>query len=190
MKTPFEEYEMRKVIVQTEVSLDGVQENPHLFAFDYHNEETINYLKERGFQSDTLLMGRVTYEGFAEVWPTRAGDDFADHLNSLPKYVASRTLQEPLTWNANLLEGDVAGAVAKLKEQPGQDILQYGMGELTHTLIERGLVDELRFLVFPVAMGSGQRIFETFEKTALKLLETKTFKTGIVALHYQPVKNN
>ncbi len=181
---------MRKIVVQTDVSLDGVQENPHLFVFDYHSEEIMDYRKEQFFRSDALLMGRVTYEGFAKVWPTRTGDDFSDRMNSLPKYVASRTLHEPLTWNASLLTGDVAGAVAKLKEQPGQDILQYGMGELTRTLIEHGLVDELRLLVFPVAMGSGQRIFETFDKTALKLLETKTFETGVVVLHYQPVKSN
>ncbi len=180
---------MRKIIVQTQVSLDGVQENPHLFVFDFHNEEIMNYSKEQLLQSDALLMGRVTYQGFAEIWSTRTGDDFSDRMNSLPKYVASRTLQEPLTWNASLLEGDVARAVAKLKEQPGQNILQYGIGELTHTLIQQGLVDELRFLVFPVAVGNGQRIFETFDKTALKLLETKTFKTGVLALHYQPVKN-
>jgi dihydrofolate reductase len=150
---------------------------------------TMNYSKEQLFHSDALLAWRVTYEGFAEVWPTRTGDDFSDRMNSLPKYVASRTLKEPLTWNASLMEGDVAKEVAKLKNQPGQDILQYGIGELTHTLIQGGLVDELRFLVFPVAVGSGGRIFETFEKTALKLLETKTFETGVVALHYQPVKN-
>jgi dihydrofolate reductase len=180
---------MRKVIVQTQVSLDGVQENPQLFVFDYHNEEIMNYSKELLFQSDALLAGRVTYEGFAEVWPTRTGDDFSDRINSLPKYVASRTLKEPLTWNASLIKGDVAKEVAKLKTQPGQDILQYGIGELTHTLIQQGLVDELRFLVFPVAVGSGGRIFDTFDKTALKLLETKTFKTGVVALHYGLVKN-
>lgn len=180
---------MRKVVVHTKVSLDGVQENSHLFAPDYFSEESTNYVKEQLFRSDVLLMGRVTYEGFAKSWPTQTGDDFADRMNSLPKYVASRTLQEPLAWNASLLTDDVARAVANLKEQPGQDILQYGIGELTHTLIQQGLVDEFSFLVFPVAVGSEQRIFETFDKTALKLLETKTFKTGVVALHYQPVKN-
>jgi dihydrofolate reductase len=179
---------MRKVIVQTDVSLDGVQENPHLFVFDYHDEAIMDYRKEQFFRSDALLMGRVTYEGFAQVWPTRTGDDFSDRMNSLPKYVASRTLKEPLTWNASLLTEDVAGAVAKLKKQPGQDILQYGIGELTRTLIQQGLVDEVRLLVFPVVMGGGQRIFETLDKTALKLLETKMFETGVVVLHYQPVK--
>lgn len=180
---------MRKVIVSTQVSLDSVQEDPQLFVFDYFNEEIMDYSKEQLFNSDALVMGRVTYEGFAEAWSTRTGDDFSDRMNSLPKYVASRTLQEPLRWNAHLLKGDVAKAVAKLKDQSGQDILQFGLGELTHTLIQQGLVDELRFLVFPVAVGRGQRIFETFDKTALKLLQTKTFKTGVVALHYQPVKS-
>jgi dihydrofolate reductase len=181
---------MRKVIVQTQVSLDGVQGDPQLFVFDYFSDEIMSYNKELLFQSDALLAGRVTYQGFAEVWPTRTADEFSDRINSLPKYVASRTLKEPLTWNAHLIKGDVAKEVAKLKEQPGQDILQYGIGELTHTLIQQGLVDELRFLVFPVAVGNGQRIFETFDKTPLKLLETKTFNTGVLALHYQPVKNS
>ncbi len=178
---------MRKVIVQTQISLDAVMENPQLFVFDYFNEEIEKYVKDQLFASDALLMGRVTYEGFAAVWPTRAGaDDIADRMNSLPKFVASRTLKEPLEWNATLLKGDVAGEVAKLKQQQGQDLLQFGIGELTHTLIEHGLVDELHLLVFPVAIGSGERIFEKIDKTSLKLLDTKTFSTGVVALHYQP----
>lgn len=183
---------MRKVIVQTEVSLDGVMDSPHLWdlVFKYHNDEIDNkYLKGILFAADALLMGRVTYEGFAEVWPSRAGtDDIADKMNSLPKYVASRTLKEPLEWNAMLLKGDVAQEVNKLKQQPGQDIVQYGIGELTHTLIQHGLIDEFRFLVYPFALGNGQRIFENIATTTLKLLDTKTFSTGAVALIYQPQK--
>jgi dihydrofolate reductase len=127
---------MRKVIIQTEISLDAVEENPQNWAWDYHNEETMKYVRDSMFASDALLMGRATYEAFAEVWPTRAGaDEIADRINSMPKHVASRTLTGPLKWNASLLKGDVAAEVAKLKQQPGQDLLQYGMGELTYTLL-------------------------------------------------------
>jgi dihydrofolate reductase len=178
---------MRKVIVQAEISLDAVVDAPQLFVFDYHNDQIIKYIEEQIYAADALVMGRATYEVFAEVWPTRAGEDaIADRINSLPKYVASRTLKAPLKWNASLLQGDIAKEIAKLKEQPGKDILQYGVGEVTHTLLEHGLIDELHFLVFPVLIGSGGRIFEKVDKTGLKLLETKTFDTGVVALHYQP----
>jgi dihydrofolate reductase len=177
---------MRRVIVQTEISIDAVLENPQNWAFDYHNDETMKYVRDSLFAADALLMGRVTYEGFAAVWPTRTGDDISDRINSLPKHVASRTLKGPLTWNATLLQGNVAEEVARLKEQPGQDILQYGIGELTRTLLQHGLVDEFRFLVFPVAAGSGERIFEKLDQTPFKLLDTKTFDTGVIALHYQP----
>jgi dihydrofolate reductase len=177
---------MRKVIVSTMVSSDAVMENPHHWSFDYMNEEITKYSYEQLFAADTLLMGRVTYEAFAEAWSSRAGsDEFADRMNSLPKYVASRTLKN-LEWNATLMEGDVAQVVAELKRQPGQDILQYGAGELTHALMQEGLVDELRLIVFPVIVGSGEHIFENGDKTPLKLVHTRTFSSGVVALHYQP----
>jgi dihydrofolate reductase len=129
-------------------------------------------------------MGRVTYEGFLEYWPTHGDDDFGNRMNSLPKFVASRTLKSPLQWNATLLK-DVAEEVATLKQQPGQDILQYGIGELTRTLMQHHLIDEFRFLVYPVVMGSGERIFENIDKTSLKLIETRTFSSGVLALRYQ-----
>lgn len=180
---------MRKIIVSTMMSIDAVQENPQNWSFPYWNDEIAQYVHEQLFTSDALVMGRITYEGFSEAWSSRAGaDDFADRINALPKYVASRTAQEPLTWNSSLIQGDVAQEIAKLKQQPGENILQYGSGELTHTMIEYGLVDEFRLLVFPVAVGSGGRIFEAINQTTMKLLETKSFSTGVVALHYQPQK--
>ncbi|HEX2905556.1 MAG TPA: dihydrofolate reductase family protein [Phototrophicaceae bacterium] len=179
---------MRKLIVSTMVTLNGVMENPHLWSFDYMNEEIMKYAYDQLFASDALIMGRQTYEGFAEAWSARAGADaFADRMNNLPKYVASRTLKAPLTWNAQLLQEDIVTAVSQLKQQPGQNLLQYGSGELTHTLIQKGLVDELRLLVYPVIMGSGKHIFEDLDKTALKLLDVKCFSSGVVAQHYQPV---
>ncbi len=104
----------------------------------------------------------------------------------MPKYVASRTLKEPLQWHATLIKGDVAEAIRKLKQEPGKGLLQYGVGELTHTMLKRGLVDELRLLVFPFAFGEGPRIFEHMGVNTPKLLDTKIFSSGAVALHYQP----
>ena len=180
---------MRKIIVSSQASMDMVIDKPQNFVFDYINEEFMDYARGQLFESDALIMGRLTYEGFAEAWSSRAGaDDFADRMNSLPKYVASRTLKEPLTWNANLIKGDMVKEIKKLKEQDGKNILQYGSGELTHTLLEHGLIDEFRLMVFPVAMGAGQRPFGDNQKISMKLLETKTFSTGVAILHYQPVK--
>jgi len=181
---------MRKIIVSTMVTLNGVMDNPHLWSFDYMNDELMKYAYDQLFASDALIMGRVTYEGFAEAWSSRAGADaYADRINALPKYVASRTLKTPLIWNSNLIEGDVAATVIKLKQQPGQDILQYGCGELTHTLMQHGLIDEVRLLVYPVAVGEGGHIFDKIGKTPMKLLETRSFSSGVVALRYQPTQS-
>lgn len=180
---------MRKLIVSTQASMDSVIGNAHNWAFDYVNDEFLAYAREQLFATDTLVMGRVTYEGFVSAWPARAGvDDFADRMNSLPKYVASRTLKEPLTWNSNLIKGDVTKSIADLKQGSGGYILQYGSGELTRTLLQHGLIDELRLMVYPVAVGSGLRVFESIEQAPMKLLETKTFSTGITILHYEPLK--
>ena len=180
---------MRKIIVSSQVSMDMVIDNPQNFVFDYTNDEFMGYALEQLFESDALIMGRLTYEGFSVAWPAMAGqNEFAERMNSLPKYVASRTLKEPLTWNANLIKGDVTQEVKKLKEQNGKNILQYGSGELTRTLLEAGLIDEFRLMVFPVAMGAGQRPFVEIEKTPMKLLESKTFSSGVLILHYQPLK--
>ena len=107
----------------------------------------------------------------------------------MPKYVASRTLKEPLQWNATLIKGDVAEGIEKLKQEPGKSLLQYGVGELTHTMLKHGLVDEFRILVFPFTFGEGPRIFEHMGVNTLKLLDTKTFSSGVVAHRYQPEKS-
>jgi dihydrofolate reductase len=182
----------RRIIVQTEISLDGIEDSPELWEslFDHHNDATDQYFRDQLFRSDALLMGRGTYESFAETWPARAGsDDIADRMNSLPKYVASRTLASPLTWNAELLTSDVADQVAKIKQEAGNDLLQYGVGELTETLLVSGLVDELRFLVFPFVLDSGQRVYDRIGNRKLRLLGTKQFDTGVVAMHYEPVRS-
>jgi len=179
---------MRKIIVEAEVSVDGAMggENVDFWkqVFPHHSPDVVVYLNDLLFTPDALLMGQKTYEVFATVWPTREGKD-ADRINSMPKYVASRTLKEPLQWNATLIKGDVPEEIRKLKQEPGKDLLQYGVGELTHTMLQYGLVDELRILVYPFAFGEGPRIFEHMGVNTLKLLETRTFSSGVVALHYQ-----
>jgi dihydrofolate reductase len=180
---------MRKVVVEAEVSLDGIVggDNEEFWKklFQFHSADVTEYLNKLLFAPDALLMGRRTYEGFAAIWPTRQGE-MADRINSMPKYVASRTLREPLQWNATLMKGDVAQEIRTLKEQPGEGLLQYGVGELTHTMLKAGLVDEVRILAFPFTFGEGPRLFDHMGLNTLKLLDTKTFSSGVVALHYEP----
>ena len=180
---------MRKVIAQVEVSLDGVMsadsEDFWNLIFQFHSADVTAYLDELLFMPDALLLGRETYEGFAQLWPTMDGK-MADKINSMPKYVASRTLKEPLEWNAKLIKGDIAEQIRKLKQEPGKSLLQYGVGELTHTMLKQGLVDELRILVYPFTFGEGLRIFDHMGVNTLKLLDTKTFSSGAVVHRYQP----
>jgi dihydrofolate reductase len=180
---------MRKLIVEVEASVDGGMggENADFWPqiFPFQSADVKKYLNELLFMPDALVMGQKTYEFFATVWPTRQGED-ADRINTMPKYVASRTLKEPLRWNATLIKGDVAEEIRKLKQEPGKSLLQYGVGELTHTMLKHGLVDELRILVYPFAFGEGPRMFDHMGINTLKLLDTRTFSSGVVALHYQP----
>ena len=180
---------MRQIIVEAEVSLDGVMGGDNMdfwkHIFSFHSPDVQQYLDDLLHMAGALLSGRKTYEGFAQIWPTREGA-MADTINALPKHVASRTLKEPLEWNASLIQGDVAKAIGKLKQEPGNALLQYGVGELTATMLQHGLVDDLRILVFPFVFGEGPRIFERLGVHTLKLLDTKTFDSGVVALRYQP----
>jgi dihydrofolate reductase len=174
---------MRKLVESTFMSLDGVISAPQEWSPPYWNEEHADYAQKLLFAADALLLGRKTYEAFAEAWPARSGNDYTDRINGLPKHVASTTLQET-TWNATVIRGDVAEEVATLKAEPGQDLLKFGTGELDRTLLEHGLVDEYHFWLFPVAVGRGERLFEGFDLTSLKLQDTTTFSTGIVVLVY------
>jgi dihydrofolate reductase len=184
---------LRNVVVSTYVTLNGVFEDP-AWSAPYWSDEAQQFARDQLLTSDALLLGRNTYEAFAASWPTeewieREGD-FAERMNSLPKFVASTSLEEPLEWqNSSLLEGDVAEEVRKLKDQPGQDILMYSSVELMHTLMEHGLIDEYRIWVHPVVLGSGKRLFkEGIEKTELKLADTTTLPNGVAVLAYQPAK--
>jgi dihydrofolate reductase len=184
---------VRRVVVSTYATLDGVIEDP-AWSAPYFNDEAQHFARDQLWASDALLVGRKTYEIFAASWPTREWiereGDFAERMNSLPKYVASTTLTEPLEWsNSTLLKGDVAAEVGRLKEEPGQDMLMYSSVELMDTLIQHDLIDEYRIWVHPVVLGRGKRLFkEGHGKTDLKLVGTTTLGTGVVILAYQPAR--
>jgi dihydrofolate reductase len=187
---------MRKLVESTFVSLDGIIDDtrpstasraqPQHWCQPYWDADHGAYATRLLNEADAMLLGRATYEGFAEAWSTREGE-MADRMNNMPTYVASRTLTET-TWNATLLEGDVAEEVAKLKEQAGGTIVKYGTGELDRTLVEHGLVDEFHFWYFPVIVGAGKHLFEGagFDTTHLKLADISRFDSGIVVHIYVP----
>src|SRR5213080_791205 len=169
------------------VSLDSVVESPEKWSFPFWSEETQKFKFDETFASDALLLGRVTYEGFAAAWPGRKDPDgFADRFNSMPKYVASRTLKK-LAWNnSHLIQGDLAAEVSKLKQQPGQDIVIHGSPGLIRSLLPSGLIDEFRLLVYPLVLGQGKRLFDEASQASLKLVESTTFSKGVVKLVYRP----
>lgn len=181
---------MRKVKVSMYLTLDGVMENPAWTA-PYFNEEVGNFQTDLLFSSDTLLLGRVTYEGMAAAWPTMTDEvGFADRMNGYPKYVATTTLEEG-PWNATMIKDNIVEEVSKIKQLPGQDILIYGSGDLIHTLMEHDLIDEYHFMIQPVVQGSGKRLFKDGSYTkALKLVEVQTTSTGVSILSYQLEKKN
>ncbi len=183
---------MRKLIVTEFVTLDGVMEAPggeqshrHTgWVFDFMTPEQEQYKLDEALEAEALLLGRVTYEGFASAWPQRKGT-FADHLNAMPKYVVSTSLRDPEWNNTTVLDG--LDDVRELKGGDGGPILVAGSQTLVHSLIEAGLVDELRLMVFPVTIGSGKRVFpETEDKTTWKLADHETFPSGVMALTYHP----
>lgn len=178
---------MRKLVESTFVTLDGTIDQPHRWGPPYWDDEHNAYSEALAVECDALLLGRVTYEAFAQAWPAMeaAGDESAAPMNALPKYVASRTLTEA-TWNATIIQGDVAKEVARLKELPGKNILKYGTGELDRTLLEHRLVDEYHFWIFPVLAGSGQRLFDGVDLTHLGLARSTRFASGIVVMVYEP----
>ncbi|MGI8552698.1 MAG: dihydrofolate reductase family protein [Dehalococcoidia bacterium] len=182
---------MRQVIVSEFVTVDGVMEDPGGaekfehggWTMPFWNDEIGKFKFDELLASDALLLGRVTYQGFAAAWPAMADEaGFAGRMNSLPKFVVSTTLKVVEWNNSRLIEGNIAEEVSKLMQQPGQDILVGGSGTLVHTLMQHGLVDEYRLLVYPVVLGSGKRLFEGGSKTPLKLVETKAFSSGVILL--------
>ncbi|MDQ3436304.1 MAG: dihydrofolate reductase family protein [Actinomycetota bacterium] len=193
---------MRRVIVSEFVSLDGVIEDPG--GAGESDRGGWSFLSDRGPEgdkfkfdelaaADVLLLGRVTYEGFAAAWPQieEQTGEYGAWMNGYSKHVVSTTLEEPLEWNnSTLIEGDVAEGVARLKRQDGKDILVFGGGELARTLMEHDLVDEYRLMVFPIVVGRGKRLFgDVGERRAMRLVDTKPVgPDGVLILTYEPAQ--
>jgi dihydrofolate reductase len=185
---------MAKIIVTEFVSLDGVMEDPGGaedfkyggWTFEIDRGEGDKFKLDETTESDALLLGRVTYEGFAAAWPSREGE-FADKFNNMPKYVVSSTLVNPEWNNTTVLKGDVAEEVSKLKREQEGNVVVHGSRQLAQTLIENDLVDQLNLMVFPVVLGSGKRLFgETSDKKRLNLVESRTVGDGVAILIYRP----
>jgi dihydrofolate reductase len=180
---------MRKVVAVELVSLDGVMESPEEWAFSYSNAEMEEVNASGMTASDAILMGRVTYEQMAAYWPNQpGGTPMVDYINSVPKYVVSTTLQEPLEWNnSTLIKENFAEEIIELTQRPGEDITILGSGALVRSLLRGDLLDELRLMVHPVVLGTGKRLFEDgSDRKALELVDSKAFGTGVLYLTYQP----
>lgn len=193
---------MRRLVINEQLTLDGVMQGPGApdedtsggfehggWAMPFFDEAMARAAAEGMGSAGGLVLGRKTYEIFAAYWPAQ-GDDvpFATFLNTVPKYVASRTPREPLAWNnSHLLQGDVAEAVAELKEGDGGDLVVLGSGELVQTLIEQALIDVYELWIVPIVLGSGKRLFrEGGPRTGLNLVSSKTSSTGVAMLTYHP----
>jgi dihydrofolate reductase len=187
-----------KLIVSEFVTLDGVMEapseepgHPHSgWVFEFMGSDQVRYKLDECLEAEALLIGRVTYDVFAESWPTRSGE-FADRMNAMPKYVVSSTLQDPAWHNSVVIRGDVAERVGDLTQQSTGPILVVGSRTLVHALMVHDLVDEYRLMIFPVVIGCGRRLFpERSDKTALKLEHTETFDSGVVVHTYHPASRS
>jgi dihydrofolate reductase len=184
-----------RIVVTEFVSLDGVMEGPGgddnfvrgawSFEFD-RGEEGDRFKLDETHKADALLLGRRTYEGFAEAWPPREGE-FADKFNSMPKYVISSTLEDPDWNNTTVLGGDVREEVSRLRDTGEGEIVVHGSRQLVHALVEHDLVDELRLMVFPVVLGTGKRLFgETSDMKRLRLTDSKIVGDGVAIFIYAP----
>jgi dihydrofolate reductase len=191
---------MRKVVVINNVTLDGVMQAPGRpdedvrgsfaqggWALPYNDSVMSQAMGARMSRGGPLVLGRRTYEDFVSFWPSQHDNPFTDVLNNVRKYVASRTLAEPLPWsNSTLLEGDAADAMAGLKQEPGQDLTVLGSGELVRSLMQRNLVDEYVLLIHPLVLGSGRRLFGgDGSYAALRLADCTTTTTGVVIATYR-----
>ena len=186
---------MRKLVVSTLVTLDGVVQDPGGFgetaqggwASPYFTEEAVRESYENLMESDYFLCGRISYELMSRAWGKIKEGPYLERMNAIPKLVASRTLKEPLDWNAALIKGDVALEIAKIKQEDGRNIEMYGSTALMQTLMQHDLIDEYRIWVHPLVLGSGTRLFpDNGQRTRLKLKNTKTRSSGVVGLIFEP----
>ena len=180
---------MRRIINSTYISVDGAIENPHHWPSTGSDGGVGQQVQTDLLQScDALIMGRRTYEGFAPVWPTRSGDPYSDQINSMDKFVVSSTLKDPEWHNTTVIDDDPVVAIEAMKARPGKNIVQYGFGRLTHTLLDNGLLDELRLWVHPLLVRGGGPQDLLYRDGTLAQLELDTvtkLDSGIVILGYQ-----
>jgi dihydrofolate reductase len=179
---------MGRLIVSAQMTADAVMDHNGEW-FDPARESELHGLDQLR-AADALLLGRETYEFFSSVWPTLTDDGrgFAERINRLPKHVASRTLSGPLEWNARLIDGGLTDTVAELKRASPGNLLSYGCGELAHSLVQAGLVDEVRFWLYPVVWGDGLRpLVGGRAPIRLRLIGATTFSCGVVLVSYQPI---
>lgn len=179
---------MRKIVAGLFISLDGVVESPDKWQFPYFSDEMGEAIGAAMADADAMLMGRVNYQEWAAYWPSQPADDpFASYLNNTPKYVVTTTLDKAEWNNSTLIKGDVAQAIARLKQQPGKNISMSGSGTLVRWLLQNDLLDRLQLMVHPIVVGSGKRLFpDGTPQKPLKLVESRTFSTGVVYLTYEP----
>lgn len=176
---------MGKVVLTEFITLDGVIESPQ-WSGAFWSDETGKFKLDELMASDAMLLGRITYEGFSTAWPAMTDENgFADRMNSLPKSVATRTLTD-LTWNATPLGEDIVAGVQQLKRAHEGDILIGGSGNFAQTLIQANLIDEYRLMIFPIVLGTGQRLFTTPFEKKLELMRTVALPNGVVVLSYAP----
>jgi dihydrofolate reductase len=184
---------VKKLIASIYVSLDGVVEAPENWYIPYADDEAEGYARQQLFASDSLLLGRRTYEGFAAAWPGRPDNDggFAARINGMPKHVVTSSLrQDKAEWNATVIADDMPAQVRRLKKQRGKDILLYGSGSLVDALLDNDLIDELRLWIIPVVVGTGKRLFsDRKDMKSWKLVGATPFRSGAVVLAYVPTKS-
>src|SRR3954451_12050942 len=184
---------MGKIVVTEFISLDGVVEDPGGaedfkhggWSFEFNRgDEGDKFKYDELMAAEALLLGRRTFEGFADAWPSREGE-FADKFNNMRKYVVSSTLSDPEWTNSTVIEGELEEAVAKLRDEHDGDVVVHGSAQLAQAVIDKALVDELRLMVFPVVLGAGKRLFgETGDKKTLKLVESQPVGDGVMILVY------
>jgi dihydrofolate reductase len=179
---------VRKIITFTHATLDGFIDDPHMWSFEYSDEEFQDYGLKMTLAADALLLGRVTFEGMAQAWPARDGNPFADHVNAITKYVVASQPVDTAAWApAVVIAGpDLLEEVGRLKQADGGDIIIWGTGRLTDALAAAGLLDEYRIFTSPVIKGTGEPLFRPASTGTVELLDTKTFATGAVLHAYRP----